>query len=689
MIEDVSFYNSARHERKGIALFVIIAMVFIIFLLFSFFSLSSGQLHFSSHNNLETELATQSGRAFADVFWIFARDVFQNRRGCEKIYPGAGLPSPLYPFVKSELEKIEIGLTDFEKSDLIQKAFKEIEAEIPGLTQTRAKMHFKVRKFSDSFAHGDLCLNVSFRLKKESYSFDYFREFKLIRCLAPVVSKFSLFLRSNPGENSFNRISKGFQDEIGNERAFVVFNHDQTFVSGDVDVWKKSGWIYMGGGPVTLNLDGTHPCRKESDSFIFWPGLYSDNLSQALPYSCSSFLGSSRLRVRFAPSGAMKDWKDSAVLKAVLGGAVLPQIEKSSVLRLFGNRDRMTPTKVFGRVNTNYVLYSTLILDQNNDSIADSIISAQGIEQRAIYPLPRLTDAQLFQPPIFPRFLSSKGHDLFLDSEGLNGVPQKIEDVFSSFDSGDRSYVGYMTKLARDFSPSAGMNAYNSLYDQILESSSGTGSKNFPAARIFSPREYPDEAGNVSIPLDFSRPEFQFRGDLNRFSPGDFFDDLNIYGRTYANESELFKESEIRNENGQLLINDPMVTKVSGQLHLSLPIQANAPAIIVCEGDLKVFEVARSTNSSKLTLVSLRGDIILSGRRYDGVSLVAPAGEVKWDSPVEIKGSICANTISPGTFGLGGSLTWDSGMDITSIEAAAKSVAILVGPNITMVRKAN
>lgn len=680
--------NLFARTRKGIALFLVVGMVFITFLLFFFMSLTTGQFNFTAHQHLETELASQAGRAFADAFWVFAKDVFQNRKGCDRIYPAPGTPSPLYPFNKTGLEKIEIGIEDFEKSGQILNAFKEIEKQIPELSKTKAKMHFKVRKSSDSFAHGDLCLNITFTLKNEDYSFDYFREFKLIRCLAPVVPKFSLFLRNNSGDNSYNRIIKSFQDEQGQEKAFVVSNHETAYVSGATDTWKRSGWIFLGGQSVTLNLDGTHPCRKESDSFMFWPGLYSDSLSQALPYSCSNYIGSSKLRVRFTPSGAMSDWQSSALLKEVLGGVSMPFVLKSSVLRLFGNRDKITPTKVFGRVFTNYVIYSTMILDQNNDSVADSITSPQGVEQRAIFPLPRLDNSGLFKPPIFPRFVTNKGYDLFLDSTGVEGIPEKIEDVFASYNGGDPDYVTYMSKLVRDFSPSTGIEAYNSLYDQIFEGSSETSGKSFPAPHMLTQNSYPDEGKDVEIPLDYASTELQFKGDLNKFDPGAFFADLNIYGRIYTDENDFFKNSEVKRENETFLINDPIVSRVSGSLTIANPVQANAPAVIVCDDDLTVSDIIESANESKLTLVSLNGDIKITGKRLEGISLIAPRGEIFWEAPVEINGSLCARNIAPATFGLGGSLTWDKGMDISSVETAARSVAILIGPNITLVRKA-
>ncbi|MDD3148941.1 MAG: hypothetical protein PHD82_16730, partial [Candidatus Riflebacteria bacterium] len=127
---------------------------------------------------------------------------------------------------------------------------------------------------------------------------------------------------------------------------------------------------------------------------------------------------------------------------------------------------------------------------------------------------------------------------------------------------------------------------------------------------------------------------------------------------------------------------------VSGSLTFASPIQANAPAIIVCEDSLTVSDIIKSANEAKLTLVSLNGNIKITGKRLEGVSLIAPRGEIHWEAPVEIHGSLCARNIAPATFGIGGSLTWDKGMDISSIETAARSVAILIGPNITLVRKA-
>ncbi|MGM0601005.1 MAG: hypothetical protein ACQETH_14440 [Candidatus Rifleibacteriota bacterium] len=683
------YRKKMTNNQSGIALFLIIAMVFITFLLFFFLSLTSGQFNYSAHQTLETELATQAGRAFADAFWIFAKDVFQNRKGCDLLYPPAGSASPLYPFRKENLEKIEARIDDFEKADEIKKTFAEIQDQLPGLSKLDTVLHFKVRKSSDSFAQGDLCLKVNFKLKNTTYSFDYFREFKLIRCLAPVLAKFSLFLRNNSGGNSYNQISKKFQDEYGQNRAFFVFNQDKTFLSASTDTWQRSGWIYLGGPPVTLNLDGTHPCRKESDSFIFWPGLYSDNLSQALPYACSDYLGNSKLRVRFAPTGAILDWENSALLKSILGGANIPFVLKSSVLRLFGNRELMTPTKIFGRVYTNFVVYSTMILDTNNDSVADNVVSSQGIEQRAIFPLPRLADSELFSPPIFPRFVTSKGFDLFLDAAGINGIPDRIEEVFNSYNAGNPNYAGYMTKMARDFAPDSGMDSYNALYDQIFQAVMVTGSKSFPAPRNFRADEYPNNGTDIRIPLDFSSSENQFEGDLTRFNPGAFFEDLNIYGRVYNDSGDFFQYSAIKFEHQTYKIFDPIVSKISGSLKLDNSLQANAPAIIVAEEDLEVNEILKSENSSKLTLVSLNGNIKITGRKLQGVSLIAPNGTIEWKTPVEISGTLCAENISPATFAIGGTLAWDPEMDITDIDTAARSVAFLVGPDITLIRKAN
>jgi hypothetical protein len=664
-------------------------MVFITFLLFFFLSLTSGQFNYSAHQTLEKELAAQAGRTFADAFWLFAKDVFQNRKGCDLLYPPSGNASPLYPFRKETLENLEIKIEDFEKADQIRKTYKEIQEQLPGLSNVNAILHFKVRKSTDSFAHGNLCLKVSFKLKNSSHSFDYYREFKLVRCLAPVVAKFSLFLRNNSGGNSYNQISKKFQQEYGQKRAFFIFNNEKTFLSGATDVWQKSGWVYLGGPSVTLNLDGTHPCRKESDSFIFWPGLYSDNLSQSLPYACSDYLGSSKLRVRFAPTGAMLDWENSALLKSMLGGANIPFVLKSSVLRLFGNRELMTPTKVFGKVYANYVIYSTMILDSNDDSVADSIVSAQGIEQRAIFPLPRLSDSELFKPPIFPRFVTSKGFDIFLDSAGISGIPEKMEDVFNSYNTGNPNYLGYMTKLARDFSSDSGMDSYNALYDQIFQGAMNAGSKSFPAPRNFSTDEYPNNATDIRIPLDYSLAENQFEGDLNRFDPGAFFENLNIYGRIYNDEKEFFQFSEIKTEDQIYKAFDPIVSKISGTLSFDKPVQVNAPTIIVAEKNLEVKDVLKSENGSKLTLVSLKGNIKISGQQLVGVSLIAPNGTIEWQSPIEITGTLCADNISPGTFGTGGTLNWDPEMDITDIDVAARSVAFLIGPNINLIRRAD
>jgi hypothetical protein len=212
-------------------------------------------------------------------------------------------------------------------------------------------------------------------------------------------------------------------------------------------------------------------------------------------------------------------------------------------------------------------------------------------------------------------------------------------------------------------------------------------SKSFPAPRLFANNEYPNEAVNVRLPLDFSRPELQFNGDLNKFDPGAFFADRNIYGREYSSAREFFSEGRLLKKDATLLIRDPMVAKVTGSLTFSESVQADAPAVIVCDGDLQIGNFLPSGNDAKVTLVSLNGNIKVKGSRLHGVSLIAPRGQIIWGAPVEITGSLCAENIEPTTFANGGSLIWDKGMDITNIETAAKSVVFLVGPNITLTRK--
>jgi len=497
-----------------------------------------------------------------------------------------------------------------------------------------------------------------------------------------VVSKFTLYVKeSSTEEQYYNKIAKGFDSIDPPQKPLILYNTSKSFVSTEVDVWRKSGWIFLGGPHLIINLDGTHPYRPASEYFIFWPGFVA-NPSSELPNACTGFLlnsldgTSDQFRVRTTPMGAHTDWVNNPGLKSLVGDPIAPAIQNSSAIHLFGDKDRKTPTKVFGNVDANFALVGTLIEDRNSDSVADDVPFGSGWTP-ASFRLPRLADPGEFNIPISPVLVNRNAFDFHVNGMYI-GYPQltALMPVYNS--GGITDYFVHMTKVwSYDLAPTA--KAFNTMYDILFEGCSGTGgTREFPPpTRQLAPADYPDPGLTFVLPTDQSGTGNQFSGNLSTFDCGALYTDQKYFSHQYSNGAEFL--DQLPNQGTGKLFNRPQTAFIQGDLDLP-PLKAECAAVIVASGRVKVAAVQRNP-VGRLTIVALGGNIeVISGSRLDGVSLVAPAGTVTWGSNFKLEGTLAAKTLDPTSIlNNGGEILYDLRMDPTNPDSNLKGVSVILG----------
>jgi hypothetical protein len=672
------------------ALFVVLGILFFLALSFFLLQMQSRQFRFQTHKNFEEEKAFHTARAVADTYWTFCQEVFRNRSGCKKFFPDGASPSPFDPRHAGLLQGLAFSAADFEKKADIEQALQLLLGEVSEYTKVNVSGVFYPHSPVANSIEGRVALHIELQTAQRSFAFEFPREFKTAQVLPYVVSKFTLFVRETANPGQYNTIAKSLQeDEDPQGKQVLTLRHSsKSFVSSDRERWRASGWVYLGGNDVQIHLDGTHPCRRRSENFLFWPSFYFSSPGQDLPFAITDPLGGTKMRVRITPLGCIKDWKNEGTLQAVLGNRQVPGLEFSSCLRLFGSKDHFSPTRVIGNVFAQYILYASLIYDSNDDTIPDTI-DYMGGKHRAIFPLPRLVLADQFKPPYAPKMLTTKGFDLQVDGTGLSGIPGSIGDLMPNYSTGaNNDYVTFMTKLVSDFAPTAGVSAFNALYDHLFDSASEQGGKSFPAPRLFPATEYPNPGKNFVLPATQQGDGSLFQGDLSAFDPAEWYRAEQFPGFVYSSEAQfLGVNGPFKKLNQVNTILAPLVVRVKGSLTLPTPLKLEAPALIIVDQDITVNEVQASPNGSPLTLVSLNGSITVQGGKLAGVCLVAPAGTVTWSSPLQLKGTLCCQKLPPATIEKGGEILYDEALDPTSPEAAKKGLAVLLGPNIPQALK--
>ncbi|RCK79624.1 MAG: hypothetical protein OZSIB_4096 [Candidatus Ozemobacter sibiricus] len=442
-------YQPSRspQPRMGMVIFTVMFVLVILGCLFFLLSRRSIQLRHVTIRILEEGLGYQRALGCATLFWRAIEDALAEQAGCALLFPPPPAPSR---FSLEDAGPLSFTLDpkDMACYPELQDSLRQLCALPPAANNLEMHVLWQEKERTESTLVGEAILTITMEMRKHPMTFTFVREFRVVHMLPPVTSKHTLFVRKTRSPEMYNVLSKTFQTDSTVRKPLVLYNSDRPFISTETDAWLRSGWVYLGGTEVVLALDGTHPSRAESENFLFWPSFVFDGQGQVeLPYACSPYFPGTLLRVRFTPIGAMEEWQTDRMLTFMVGADAVPLLTRSSILRLFGDRQRMTPTRVLGRVKSRYVLYSTMIYDANDDGFPEYFQPTLGQRKRAIFPIRRLVDPQDFQPPGKPRLHTVDFYDLFTPLFP-RGIPQHIGRLFPAFNAGDpHDYLLFMTKL--------------------------------------------------------------------------------------------------------------------------------------------------------------------------------------------------------------------------------------------------
>ncbi len=728
--------NPRNVRRKGIALFVALAILVILGL--TFFALSSHSIRIKQQttNLLEERISQEHAYAFAKCYWAAVEQVCRKKSGCPKLFPGGGNPgdSGLLPEKRKSGLLSSSGLVIDHRDLNLSSSFALLSNEFD-IEDLEVKGTWKASQTSSDpmldMLRGRISLKVAFkpRFRKKVYEFVFSREFRIEQFLPPVVSKFTLFIRDyldpkNPDPEQYNILSKSFQKESVGKPLTLFHRATQEITAFPADSWKSSGWVFLGGEKgVNLNLDGTSPHFPESEMFLFFPRQAFPSPNTDVPtVQCQIPNAHQSLKLRITPMGCYSEIEtDSRIFNLLIDpdfAETLP-LGKVSALRLFGDKTDRSPTRVLGKVFARFILWTALIVDENDDGIPekseeglifDDFFKANAAEKKIklVFPLPRVTKPEKYQPPGYPQ-ITSKSPNLegsfsinpFIRFSGkIPAFSKSWKELSPALDAGrENDYVNYMTKIApNDFgakgSPTPGrMGTFNGLYDIFFEGSTSE-SRSFPPAPKLESGDYPNPGENFPL-TDFIPMDSKGSRVTNKVPKLSEFDlypliwppkEPSFFSHQFGAGITLEKSGLLGDPPGKTL-KQPCYAFFENDLDLGPTLSLETSAVLVSKGNIKVGNVKKGGNDPYrrlLVLISLGGTIQCSGRQ-ENVALVALRGSVGWKSLLDVSGSVAMKSMNIESLrGCGGSIRYDPTLDPTNPRERFLGLNVILGPGIVL-----
>lgn len=494
-------------------------------------------------------------------------------------------------------------------------------------------------------------------------------------------SKFSLFVSdaAKNGEGSFNLIRNDYRGMITDgPKPLMVYNHalpDNPFEAGlmgdilkeeaDPEIWKKRGWLWLGGQKIRLNLCSGAGDLGEifhfydvSNPNVFSPVKFSTP-SSGLPQSFSSPLqlpwdkSSSSVRqtsYSFGHSFVLDGFHDRSSRKetdAMYEGNILSAGEKahysskSSILHLYGDARKgyQSRTRIFGQAYAAFPRFANLEIKPEEPDVAAMFSSAA-------------------PPPLY--LLQSVAEANFHNSISINDILQrsvggpllKTGMLFKSYDE----YAQLMSRISE--LPYA--ESYNSMQDVY----NGKPGRTFPSgAAILS-----IDAGNdVSLQRD---QHIFFKG---KPSASGLLQGLESRIQLEVGSIKEFWDRFL-NDQGELELNAIVRIKNPRRLDMQIPAPGKPQPLIIKGGGMIIIDegnvILRGVsciNANEALTVVLRGSgsVSFASTQPNQVNIIAPAAELSYGSKFDLLGSLCIGSIYADSRFQGGLIRFRQGQDPT------------------------
>ena len=689
--------RNTRMKQRGFILFILLGIIGLLIIVIFSLSTHSLQIRSTTVSLIDEQSAYQAAASSYRLFGLLLEDVLKKRSGCKLLFPESGTVSPLDPSA-GILETLTLRPDDIDEwrtsgclAVLSQKF------DIRNLLIT-AKFSFDppTGTATDVWTprSGKWKAEVSLDYKHGNFTYGFEREFQVCQILPKVASKFTLFTRQCTGKEMFNTVEKTFQDNGITKKLLTLFNHPppNAFGATKSDLYKTSGWVFLGGGDINLNLDGSHPGFKQSEFFMFWPDHLLTPSVTRLPSTVTGYLPSARsaspgpfkMKVRYTPSGCMKDWVTSSLFNPVVGAQVAQNLEKISFLRLFGNKEFMAPTKVFGRVFARWVLYSTLIYDSNDDGIPE----LNGPGESWVLPLPRIPTFDQYRPLLGrPLPVTIWGAGLMEGNMGNPDIPFNLDILSPAWDD----YLPLMTKLSTDFQEK--YQSYNSLYDLMFDL--GADKRFPPNTKIFSPdTDYPNSGRTCDLPTEPGGSTIRATVDLTTYDPTDEYEKNDFAGCAFrfSQQADFLGTAgpirkRLRQGKTEYYIDKPFTCLIEGDLTLPSPLYIEAPCLLLAKGKVRIGSILKNPADTKgtgiLILASLENDVQITGDRIESVILIASRGTIVPETDFSLRGTLSVAKLDPDKFtNFGGEITYEPAFDPTIPSSWNRGFVMILGPSI-------
>ena len=709
-------------QRFGMAIVAVLGLFLFLLICFVTFSFSAMQSRHTTVSLISRETAFNVAQMSADLYWATLEETFRTRKGCSALFPTTAPPSDAPFYLKpgsASPRTMRVSAEDLSLSPALSQLCNKMGCQnitaIADVNLSQVEPPFPTM----SAATGRICLDISVQVSpKQKFRFLFPRSFRLSQFIPPVVGKFTFFARECSNPEMFNLCQSSF-GEPAKEKELTLIHHPDDFSGkGPSEFWKKTGWVFLGGNKVILNLSGVHPAvNTSSEMFLFFPRAAFAARTRDLPSFIFPVKGAEPwLKVRSTPMGCFKELAENPMLSLILQDPSFtvkePNLGRTSALHLFGSAKlRRTPTKVFGKVFSRYTLFNSIIIDTNNDGIPDEIplheyptFPIETSSCRAIFPIFRFTERSKYYPSIVPKLLHARYQWLELPEVCFRsslGTIYSVANLFPKYvdAASGKGYASFMSRISTsDFGEEGSdepgrMACANFLYDTAFANTDEESTVTFPPSSNFAPEDYPNSGTNFPGGKERALADMLAGGktvNLQTFDLANLYEawqtKLGFFSHYVPNAEEC--QATIFHREGSLLqINSPTSVFVDGEagLDLSQGLFLRAPLLIVAKKDILLGKVTVDpllTPPPKLVAVSLKGSIKITGGPLAHSFLLAPNGEISWNTSLSLQGGVCAKTFNGDVLRTyGGVIEYDKEFDpLESASVYSCSVPILGPP---------
>ena len=543
------------------------------------------------------------------------------------------------------------------------------------------------------------------------------RPFRVIMPYPAPITKFSLYVRRAVSSNNPVRYNTVAIESFANGKAvgsparpFILNNGFQgENYNRETDIWKKRGWIYLGGGNVLLNrAAGSKNYGQRYHSYF-----PEANMPIALVLQFPGFsplpVGNKNLVFRMARWGfckSMLNGSSADMWKNILEWQINkhpPASQKnwwlSSALHLFGkigssdSERNLSITRVCGQVYDRFIEVGYIVPEGNGEAPIGGVI---GLNKSDFDKDSRKPGASLAQA--VANSASSFTTDTWVDNELVYlpvspedrlGVPdlRELEDFFKNLPyqttSGRISYDKIMSRA--DYAP------YHESYNMIAQYSKNSQNINVPPLTAVPDIDRTDFALEV---LGHDLTALQIPAISNDVSPLMGMNKRVCY-EVEAQEgeslSQILKANFCNPSNNDFQLGNAVIKVLNNGENLQLMnnMGAESGGTIISEDSLTVgtFRKVSSPEKSPLVLMSEKGSIKVNNKGQHPtlaylIALDKNQGQLKLldtRRPLNLIGGLALTDFDPQQIKGGGQLYYNPSLDPTA-EQFSRHIGVVIGP---------